>query len=58
MVGYVVRYANEIRTIVGAPFIVDSTGEELPMDGSMEYELCDADEVEGCLGIEPINTMR
>lgn len=46
-VGYVLRYAGEIRTVIRYPFQVDGTGEILPMDGSLDYRLCLADEVEG-----------
>lgn len=46
-IGYIVRYAGEIRTVVRHPFQVDATGEVLPMDGTDEYELCEVDEVEG-----------
>ncbi|KAL7553976.1 hypothetical protein ACHAWF_017328 [Thalassiosira exigua] len=46
-VGYLVKYAGEVRTVVRTPFQVDATGEVLAMDGTTEYELCAADEVEG-----------
>lgn len=39
-VGYIVRYAGEIRTIVRWPFQIDKTGEVLPMDGTRKYRLC------------------
>ena len=46
-VGYVIKYAGEVRTVVQAPFQIDGTGEVLPMDGSQTYKLCEVDEVEG-----------
>lgn len=53
-VGYVVRYAGEIRTVIQYPFQVDKTGEILPMDGSRSYKLCgQIDEVEGMLSEFP-----
>ena len=47
LIGYVVRYAGEVRTVIRQPFQVDQTGEVLAMDGSTEYHLCELDEVEG-----------
>jgi len=46
-VGYVIKYAGEIRTVIQAPFQIDGSGEVLPMDGSVKYKLCGVDEVEG-----------
>lgn len=46
-IAYIVRYAGEIRTVIKYPFQLDSDGTILPMDGSMDYELCEVDEVEG-----------
>ena len=46
-VAYVVKYAGEVRTVINYPFQIDSTGEVLAMDGNVEYQLCDVDEVEG-----------
>ena len=46
-VGYIVRYAGEIRTIVRWPFQIDKTGEVLPMDGTRKYRLCSVNEMEG-----------
>ena len=37
-IGYVLRYAGEVRTVVRSPFQVDKTGERLPMDRN--YRLC------------------
>ena len=45
-VGYVVRYAGEVRTVIRYPFQIDTTGEVLNMNGRREYELCEVDEVE------------
>jgi hypothetical protein len=45
--GYVVRYAGEVRTVVRAPFQIDKTGEVLQMTPGKEYRLCEVDEVEG-----------
>ena len=56
-VGYVVRYAGEVRTVIRTPFQVEATGEVLPMDGSEEYHLCDLDEVVGTLGEYPMNKL-
>ena len=52
-VAYIVRYAGQIRTVVKLPFRIESTGEVLPMDGSVEYVLCDVEEVEGSLSELP-----
>lgn len=46
-IGYIVRYAGEVRTVVRQPFVVDKTGERLPMNETAEYKLCEVDEVEG-----------
>lgn len=46
-IGYVVRYAGEVRTVLKAPFQIDKTGEVLDMEGNTEYQLCEVDEVEG-----------
>lgn len=50
-IGYVVRFAGEVRTVIRQPFQVDNTGEILAMNGTadapVEYELCEVDEVEG-----------
>lgn len=46
-IGYVVRYAGEVRTVTRYPFQIDKTGEILDMTGSVEYQLCEVDEVEG-----------
>lgn len=46
-IGYVIRYAGEIRTVIRYPFQNHNTGEIYKMDGSREFELCDIDEVEG-----------
>ena len=48
-VAYIVRYAGLVRTVMKHPFQIDSTGEVLPMDGSVEYSLCDVEETEGSL---------
>jgi len=48
-VAYIVRYAGLIRTVLKRPFQIDETGEVLPMDGSVEYVLCEVEEVEGRL---------
>ena len=48
-IAYIVRYAGSIRTLVKRPFQIDETGEVLPMDGSIEYTLCEVEEVEGKL---------
>ena len=50
---YIVRYAGDIRTMIDYPFQIDKTGEVLPMDGSKQYQLCEADEVEGKYGVFP-----
>lgn len=52
-VAYIVRYAGSIRTIVKYPFQIDSTGEVLSMDGSVDYVLCDVEEIEGSLSESP-----
>lgn len=52
-VAYIVRYAGFVRTLVKNPFQIDATGEVLPMDGSVEYELCGVEEVEGSLSELP-----
>lgn len=46
-VAFIVRYAGLIRTVVKRPFQIDETGEVLPMDGSVEYVLCEVEEIEG-----------
>ena len=46
-IAYILRYAGEIRSVIKYPFQLDSDGTVLPMDGSMKYELCEVDEVEG-----------
>ena len=46
-VGYVVRYAGEVRIVIRQLFQIDRTGEVLPSNGTEEYELCLVDEVEG-----------
>jgi hypothetical protein len=46
-VAFIVRYAGSIRTVVKRPFQIDETGEVLPMDGSVEYVLCEVEEIEG-----------
>ena len=48
-VAYIVRYAGHIRTVLKKPFQIQETGEALPMDGSVEYVLCEVEEVEGSL---------
>jgi hypothetical protein len=52
-VAYIVSYAGSVRTVLKSPFQIDATGEVLPMDGSVEYELCQVDEVEGSLSDSP-----
>eukprot|EP00804_Cyclotella_cryptica_P005395 CCRYP_017085-RA/>CCRYP_017085-RA protein AED:0.06 eAED:0.06 QI:162/1/1/1/1/0.96/28/3961/2317 len=52
-VAYIVRYAGLIRTVLKRPFQIDETGEVLPMDGSVEYVLCEVEEVEGRLSESP-----
>jgi hypothetical protein len=48
-VAYIVRYAGSVRTVIKRPFQIDETGEALPMDGSVEFVLCEVEEVEGSL---------
>lgn len=52
-IAYIVRYAGEVRTIIRHPFQIDETGEVLPMNGSVSYQLCEVDEVEGRLAEYP-----
>jgi len=46
-VGYVLKYAGQVRTVIREPFQIDNTAEVLPMDGTVSYRLCVVDEVEG-----------
>jgi hypothetical protein len=48
-VAYIVRYAGLVRTVLKRPFQIAETGEVLPMDGSVEYVLCEVEEIEGSL---------
>lgn len=46
-IGYVLKYAGQVRTVIREPFQIDNTAEVLPMDGTVSYRLCMVDEVEG-----------
>ena len=52
-IGYILCYAGQVRTVTLIPFQDDRTGDFLPMYGSISYQFCELDAVEGKFGEFP-----